>query len=73
MNRLKLLRIDRQLSQTELAAAARIPRYVVQLAEANLRQPSVDQQSAISEVLGVGAMELFGMPEFKKECRRPAG
>ena len=60
MNRLKVWRLQRVLSQIELAQAAGIPRYVIQLAESGIRMPNDDQINALDDSLGVRKEDLFG-------------
>jgi len=59
MNALKLIRIEKGLSQYELALASGVPRYVIQLAETATRLPNVTQQAALADALGVKIEDLL--------------
>lgn len=59
MNRLKFWRLERGLSQVELAEASDTPRHVIQLCEQFIRIPSFEYQMAIAESLGVSRGEVF--------------
>ena len=59
MNKLKFWRLERGLSQVELADVSGVPRHVVQLSEQGIRRPSADQQLALAEALGVALKDLF--------------
>ena len=59
-NKVRATREARGLSQSALAAAAKISRQAVGAIEAGSYRPSVDVGLAISSVLGVSVEELFG-------------
>ena len=64
MNKLKLLRIERCLSQTDLAFASNVPRYVISLAESGIKMPCAQHARAIANTLGVGETEIFPAQEM---------
>jgi transcriptional regulator with XRE-family HTH domain len=66
VNRLKLYRIERGLSQIELAEAANCPRHVIVLAENAIRIPEKKYQEALSEALGIPLGKLFG--DSQRQC-----
>ena len=59
MNRLKLMRLEIQLSQIELSLASNVPRHVIQLAEQGIRLPTTEQQAALAKTLGVKTKTIF--------------
>lgn len=65
-SKLRVWRIERGLSQHELAAASGVSRYIIQLAESGIRLPQVDEIARLSEVLDVPASKLF-----VQSCRVP--
>lgn len=58
MKNLKLIRLERGLSQYELALASEVPRYVIQMAETALKMPSSQQIERIANTLGVSPSTL---------------
>lgn len=58
MNKIKLWRLERGLSQVELALSSGIPRYRIQLSENGLLMLSNDELLALGRTLGVQAKEL---------------
>lgn len=65
MNKLKLIRLERGLSQFELSYASGVPRYVIQLAENAIRLPSIEHLTRLADVLGIKAQDL--MPQVEEE------
>ncbi len=61
MNRLRFWRIERGLSQMELAALSAVPRYIIQVAEQGLRLPEKNHQEALASSLGVQMVDLFSV------------
>jgi transcriptional regulator with XRE-family HTH domain len=58
-NLIKLFRVEKRLSQHELAMASGVPRYVIQLAESTNRLPTKEQRSSLASALGTTEDELF--------------
>jgi transcriptional regulator with XRE-family HTH domain len=58
MNKLKLWRMERGLSQYELAEAAQIARWKIQLLELGIQAPSKDEYGRLLGALGVNSSEL---------------
>ena len=59
MTRLKLLRLDRALSQWELSRRAGLAQGVYSLLERGLRPPTSAQRAALATALGVSPTGLF--------------
>lgn len=59
MNRLKFWRIERGISQIELAAASGVPRHIIQLGETAVALPHERYQARLAETLGVPVKKLF--------------
>jgi DNA-binding XRE family transcriptional regulator len=59
MNKVKLWRIERGLSQWDLAAAASIPRWAIQLIEGGHRNPTNTERCSLSKILNVEQEALF--------------
>ncbi len=59
MLRIRLERIDRQVSQAKLAQAARIPQQVVSLIECGRFVPSPNQLQRLADVLRVQPEDLL--------------
>lgn len=51
-NKLKFYRTEAGLSQLELAEVTGVPRYVIQLAEQNIKLPNVDNIQKLEELFG---------------------
>lgn len=62
MNKLRFWRLERELSQIELAAASGVGRWAIQLYEMGVRAPKEDEQVALSYALGVDQAKLFPVP-----------
>lgn len=63
MNKLRFWRLERGLSQIELAEVSGIPRHEIQLTEQEKRVPSPEQIEALAIVLGVSKKQLLGARE----------
>ena len=59
MNKLKLWRLERGLSQMALADSSGVPRHVIQMHEIGLKIPNREHQAALAKTLGVKLSELF--------------
>jgi len=59
MSKLKTWRIERNLSQHELAAATGLPRWKIQLIEGGVQHPSPQEADALAAGLGVKVNDLF--------------
>lgn len=64
-NKLKIWRMERRLSQYELAQASGVPRWAIQLGENDLREFSREERAALALALGVLVEHLFGGGECK--------
>ena len=62
MSKLKTWRIERNLSQYELAAATGVPRWRIQLLEGAFREPEKEEVETLACALGVQPEDLF--PKF---------
>ncbi|NLA72728.1 MAG: helix-turn-helix transcriptional regulator [Clostridiales bacterium] len=56
---IKTLRIDKRLTQEELAESIRVTRQTISSWETNRTQPDIDMLEALSEFFGVGVEELI--------------
>ena len=63
MNKAKLWRIERGLSQWELADATGIPRWKLQLFEGGHRLPTQDEINTFAAALNIDPRELFPKSE----------
>lgn len=61
-NKLRQLREERGLTQSELADQVGIVTSFISLMEHGERQPSIDTLAKLADVLGVGIDELMGRP-----------
>ena len=59
MNKLRTWRLERGLSQMELADASQVKRWAIQLAESGLRALTPDERLAVAAALGVSEKRLF--------------
>lgn len=59
MNKLRLWRLDRGLSQLELAEASGVNRWLIQLFETGIRLPTTTEMVCLSEALGVSQDSIF--------------
>lgn len=59
MNKLKLWRLERGLSQVDLSQATGIYRWNIQLIELGIRPPTPEQMQTLSEALGAPIEKLF--------------
>jgi DNA-binding XRE family transcriptional regulator len=66
MNRLKMWRLERSLSQMELAQAASISRWKIQLTEGGHYDPDDSERSALARVLDINETLLFPSKPRKK-------
>ena len=69
-NQLTLWRIERGLSQWELAGASGVPRWAVQLIECGHRLPSPGERTAIACALAVDENHLFPSQSGVSQERR---
>ena len=60
MNRIKELRLQRKISQSDLAENVRVTRQAISLYEKNLRQPSPKVWQALADYFGVSVTYLQG-------------
>lgn len=58
MNSIRFWRLERRLSQIELAEASGLTRWFIQLIESGIRRPNEQESSAIAEALGVTVNDL---------------
>lgn len=58
MNKLKVWRLERGLSQIELAQASGVARWTIQLIESSIRGPKPEELIALSEALGVATNQI---------------
>lgn len=58
-NKLKFWRLERQVSQIELAIAAGVPRYRIQFVEQGVSQLSIDEAQRIASILGCKPTDLL--------------
>ena len=56
-------RIERRLSQVELAQAAHLPRWTIQLLECAARAPEPDEVTKLAAALGVSKTDLLSKSE----------
>jgi transcriptional regulator with XRE-family HTH domain len=56
---IKTLRIDKRLTQEELAESIRVTRQTISSWETNRTQPDIEMLEALSEFFGVGVEELI--------------
>ncbi len=59
MNKLRFWRLERGLSQHELAEASGMKRWAIQLFETSIRLPSKEEINALAEALGLRVEDLF--------------
>ena len=59
VTKLKLARIQRGLSQNDLARESGQTRWTVQALEGGLRSPTLDESAALAKVLGVRPHKIF--------------
>ena len=57
---LRKIRLEKQLSQTELAELLSIDRSVISKWENGTRSPTIDQAKQIADALGIRVSELIG-------------
>lgn len=63
-NKLRIYRLEAGLSQIDLAHAAEVPRFVVQMAENSLKEPDPLHRAALAKALGMSESTIF--PKTKK-------
>jgi DNA phosphorothioation-dependent restriction protein DptG len=61
-NRIKQLRINRQLNQTQLAKLLSCSSSVVSAYEANVRKPSLDNLASLARIFNVSTDYILGNP-----------
>ncbi|GED82698.1 hypothetical protein [Latilactobacillus phage TMW 1.706 P1] len=62
-NRIKKLRLERDVSQTELAEALKTSRQAISNYEKGLREPKIDTFVILADYLNVSAPYLMGFDE----------
>jgi transcriptional regulator with XRE-family HTH domain len=73
MNRLRYWRQERGLTQIELAQAANVPRYAIQLAEESGLALHPDDVKALAETLGVTVEKLGVRMAVRQVAQASAG
>ena len=59
MNQVKFWRMERGLSQYELAVASNVPRWAIQLIENGIRNPTSVERFNLASTLGIEELSLF--------------
>lgn len=67
MNRLRFYRIERGLSQLELAQASGIGRWAIQLIEIGARHPSTDELEALSCALAIPESKIYTLRKLSNQ------
>lgn len=70
MNRIKELRLQKNISQSDLAENVRVTRQVISLYEKNLRQPSPKVWQALADYFGVSVDWLKGYGYSREELAK---
>ncbi len=66
MENLALIRKDRGLTQTELAARSSVKQATISRIEKGINKPSYELLETLADVLNVTVVELIGLPEFER-------